>query len=263
MADSSLMRLYSHRELAWEMAVREAQSVYKGSVFGVFWLGFKPLLQTAVPFVLICTTWQKAAGQQLPQLEIAGYMLAGMIPWQILSRGLEESTQLVRDRATLVKQVQFPLETLPLISSLTSLIGAAVSLVVWLIVAFFLNKLSWTCLLLPIPLILLEFLIIGLSWTLMIIGVVLRDIRNVVGLMLFLCGYVSPVVLRQDMVSEKVWFTVMLNPLSHVVVAFRDVMYGEKLHTESWIVFIVTAWVSWQLGSTVLRRNRLWINDLI
>ena len=262
MTDSSLLRLYRHRELAWEMSVREAQAVYKGSIFGIAWLAFKPLLQTAVPIVLISTTWHHAGGAPLNQLKLAAYMLAGMIPWQILSRGLEESTQLVRDRTNLVKQIQFPLETLPLMSFLTSMIGAAVSLTVWIILAVILNQFSWTCLLLPIPLVLLEILIIGLSWGLMMVGVLLKDIRNVVSLGLFLCGYLSPVILSEKLVSERVWFTILLNPLSHVVIAFRDVLYGDW-HPESWLIFVVTALFSWWIGSGILRRNRLWINDLI
>ena len=147
-------------------------------------------------------------------------------------------------------------------SLLTSLIGASVSLIVWLILAVILGQFSWTCLLLPIPLVLLEILIIGLSWGLMMIGVVLKDIRNVVGLTMSLCGYLSPTILRQEMVSERVWFVVLLNPLSHVVIAFRDVFEGE-LHPISWLVFIVSALVSWLIGSWILRRTRLWINDLI
>ena len=262
MIDSSLMRLYRHRELAWEMAVREAQSVYKGSIFGIAWLALKPLIQTAVPLVLISTTWHAAGGEGLNQLDLAAYMLAGMIPWQILSRVLEESTQLVRDRTNLVKQVPFPLETLPLMSLLTSFIGASVSLAVWLMLALYLGKFSWTCLLLPIPVVLLEILIIGLSWGLMMVGVVIKDIRNVVGLALSLCVFLSPVILVQNKVSSRVWFVVLLNPLSHVVIAFRDVLYGEW-HPVSWFIFVSSAMVSWYIGATILRRTRLWINDLI
>lgn len=261
---SSLRRLYQHRELAWEMAVRELQAVYKGSLLGIGWLIAKPLIQSFAPLVLVSTAWNSGNEGRDPiqKAELAAYILAGMIPWQIMARVLEESTQLVHDRSDLVKQVKFPLETLPLMSLLTSLFGAGATLLLWLVMAGRQGLVSWTAVLLPVPLALLLVFVVGCGWGLMIAGAILRDIRNIVGLGMLVGGILPPISMTAKLASPKVWAVSLLNPLAHIVIAFRDVLYGEW-HPVSWLIFVVLACSAWMIGGWVLRRNQLWINEFI
>ena len=90
----------------------------------------------------------------------------------------------------------------------------------------------------------------------------LKDLREVVTIILGLLVYVSPVLLSEAMVGEKLWAVVMLNPLSHVIVCFRDVFQGE-FHAASWALFVAMAGLAVVTGAWVIGRTKTLINEYI
>lgn len=244
------------------MAAREMKGAAKGAVFGLGWIVIRPFIQVAMYVVIVTYIFGARLGPAAGAFDYALFVLAGLFGWQILQRGLEDSTSLIRERMDILKQVVYPIETLPLTTVLASAIGPAVVLAVYLVLAFISGKLVWSMLLLPIPLTLLLLLLLGLSWTLMVAGVILKDLREIVAVVLGLLVYLSPVLISQSMVSPRVWNLILLNPLSHVVISFRDVLEG-AFHPVSWCIFAFGTAAALCIGSFVLTRARITINEYI
>jgi lipopolysaccharide transport system permease protein len=162
----------------------------------------------------------------------------------------------------ILKQVVYPIETLPVSTFLSAAIAPAIVLLVYLVLATIGSKLSWSMVLLPVPLALLLLLILGLSWTFMVIGVILKDLREIISVLLGLTIYLSPVLISETMVSPRIWSLILLNPISHVIIAFRDVFEG-TFHSVSWVVFAIGAVVAVVVGSAVITRARVTINEYI
>jgi len=116
--------------------------------------------------------------------------------------------------------------------------------------------------LLPVPLALLALLLLGLSWIFSIAGVLLKDLREVIAIVLGLLVYLSPVVLHESMVGERLWRLVLLNPLAHVVVCFRDVFQGD-FHPLSWGLFLAMTALALGAGAWVMGRAKVLINEYI
>jgi lipopolysaccharide transport system permease protein len=250
------------RELVLAMAQRDLKGFGRGAVLGSLWLVISPLLQVAAYVGLVGFVFGRSSDPNGDRWDYVLYVLSGMAVWQVCARTLQEATTLIRDRMELVKQVIYPIETLPVTTLLVSGVGGAVTLCIFVVVAAATGRLGAHILLLPVPLLLLAALLVGASWFLAVAGVLLKDLRDIVGLVLGLMVLASPVVLSPTMVSELVWGFVMLNPLAHVVVAFRDVLQG-GFHPVSWIVFAVLALGSLLLGALVISRMKLLINEYI
>ena len=251
-----------NRELTVEMAKRDLKGAGKGAVLGRAWLVINPLLQAAVYVLIVSYVFRVRLPGSAGPLDYAAYVLAGMVPWHVMTRTLQESTVLIRDRMELVKQVIYPIETLPLTSILVNLLAALVTLAVFVALGAAAGSLAPTALLLPLPAALLVVLLLGASWILSIAGVLLKDLREIVAIVLGLLVFMSPVVLSEAMAGEKLWGVVMLNPLAHVVVCFRDVLFGE-FHAASWSVFVATACLAFLAGAWVIRRAKTLINEYI
>lgn len=258
----AFVAVWSHRILAWEMAKRELMLSNKGALLGVTWLIIRPFVQVAALVVVVAVVFRVHLGQNGGRFDYALYVLAGMVPWQILAKSLEEAPSLVRTRVEILKQVIYPLEILPITSLISALIGPTVALAVYLMLAGISGNLHWTVLLLPIPALLLFAFLLGCAWTLMIPGVLLKDLREVVGVFLGLLIYLSPVVLSEKIAGPRIWHALQFNPLFHVVECFRDVFDG-KFHAVSWIVFVSMTFVALALGTFVLNRARAILNELI
>lgn len=227
--------LWINRWLAWEMAKRELQAVNKGTILGFGWLVLRPAIQMAA-YVIIVSFIFSVRSPGGGHFSYALFMLGGMAPWQFTTRVLEDAPSLIRSRIDTLKQVVYPLEILPITSLVMAAVGPTVLLALYIIVGAISGQLHWTLLLLPVPVAILAALLLGSSWALMVIGLVFVDLREMIGVLFGLIIYMSPVVLSQKMVPATIWRFILLNPLSHIIICFRDV-YQAEFHPWSWAIF--------------------------
>ena len=258
---SALSAFVTNREFIWEIVKRDLKGLNKGAFLGYFWVFLSPLIQTAF-YVLIVSFIFRAQGEGAGRLDYALYVLGGMVPWQVLQKSIAEAPTLISARIDILKQVIYPIETLPLTSILVGSFGSLVAFTIFLVLSCVFGTAKWTFLLLPLPGLLLLLFLTGTSWLLMIVGVILKDIKEVVGILLGLCVYVTPVVASEKIVGHKVWMLMQFNPLSHVVICFRDV-YESAFHPLSWAVFAAMSIVVFALGAWALERTKILINEYI
>jgi lipopolysaccharide transport system permease protein len=259
---ATFLSIIEKRELIWEMAMRDLRGLTKGSFLGWAWIIVNPLVQTAAYVIIVSFFLGTRLSEGSGPLDYAIYVLSGMVPWQILTKSLGAAPNLIRLRVELVKQVVYSIETLPMTDLIFSSVGAFVSLCLYFVLALVTQKVSWAIILALIPFVLLVLLILGVSWVFMIIGVVLKDLQELVNLTLALLVYLSPVIARPDLVGERAYRLIMYNPLSHVVVCFRDTFQGE-FHPWSWAIFIGMTLAAVAIGGTVITKTKVLINEYI
>lgn len=256
------LSLFKNRELIWEMAKRDMKGMNKGAFLGYFWLVLGPLIQVGVYVFIVSFIFGSRLGENSGPFDYAVYVLSGMIPWQIVTRSLQEAPMQLRERMEMIKQVIYPIETLPFTSLIASSMGALVSFLIFFGLNLYSGSLEWSYLLMPIPLALLVLFILGVSWAFSIIGVFFKDLREIVSVGLNLLVYVSPVVATEAMLGAERWQYILLNPLSHIVICFRDIYYAQ-FHPLSWAVFAAMALAAFLLGGWIITRTKLMINEYI
>ncbi|HBP16428.1 MAG TPA: hypothetical protein DEA08_01370 [Planctomycetes bacterium] len=261
MLKQTIVSVYTHRELVREMAWRELKGLNRGALLGSVWLVLSPLIQVAAYVAIVSFVFGQRSSTGGP-FDYAVYVLSGMIPWQILLRCLGQAPDLIRERLDLVKKVIYPLETLPYTAVMVSSFGSLVSLLVFLGLGLYAGRLQWTTLLLPLPAALLVAFVVGLSWSLSVAGVLIKDLREIVTITLALLVYVSPVVASEALVGPKVWGYILYNPLAHVVICFRDVFEG-SFHPWSWVLFASLAAAAFLSGAWVMTRAKRHIAEYI
>ena len=244
------------------MAMREMQGMHRGALLGVAWLVLRPLIQVTFFVVIIAYVFRVQLGEGVGTFDYTLYVLSGLIVWQSLQRALEEAPSLVRDRMEFLKQTVYPLETLPLTGLVINALSPAAGFAVYLVLAIVNGSFAWTILLLPIPVALLIAFVMGMSWMMMIVGVMVKDLREIVSVILALLIYVSPVLISEKMVTPFVWDLLLLNPLAHIIICFRDVLFG-AFHSISWIIFSAMTFFSLLIGAWVVHRMKLYINEYL
>lgn len=253
---------YRYRKLIFEIGKRDLKSFHKGAVLGVAWAVISPLLQTAAYVVIITFIFRVRMESDGGVFAYVIYVLSGMVPWQIITRSLGESPNLIRNNTEIIKQVIYPIETLPLTSLIFTSFGSLVSLGILLILMVVNGSLKISLLLLPIPIILLVIFVVGTGWMLSIVGVLIKDLKEIVGLTLSILVFLSPVIMNKSMTGGVGWFIIILNPLSHIVIAFRDV-FTAQLHPISWAVFASLAALMFFIGNIAINKAKTLINEYI
>ena len=177
--------LIQHRQLIMQMIQREVVGRYKGSVMGLGWSFFNPILMltvyTFVFSVVFKARWGLDPNESKTQFAVV--LFVGMIVHGLFAEVLNRAPSLILSNVNYVKRVVFPLEILPVITMGAALFHTLISLLV-LLSAFviFNGYLHWTVIF--IPLVLLPFIILtlGIAWMLASLGVFVRDIGQTIGI---------------------------------------------------------------------------------
>ena len=259
---STISSIVRNRELIWEMTLRDLRGINKGASLGWLWLFINPLVQVAAYVMIVSIVFKARLSSDTGPFGYALYVLSGMIPWQMMTKAIQESPSLIRERMDLVKQVIYPIETLPLNSLMVSSVASFVSLFIFLILSLLNGDVRWAYFLLPIPFFLLLTFILGISWMFSIAGVIIKDLREILTVILTLSVYFSPVLLNESMVGKKTWHYILWNPLSHVVICFRDI-FNAQFHPWSWAIFSGMSLAALWIGGWVITRTKLLINEYI
>jgi lipopolysaccharide transport system permease protein len=262
MLGKTLYSIFENRELIWEMAIRELKESTKGAFLGLIWISLSPLIQVAVYVVVVSLVFKSRLGESSGHFDYAIYVLSGMVPWQLMNKSLTEAPSLIRSRMELVKQVIYPIETIPISTLIISSVGSMVAFCIFLVLSTISLNITWTFLLLPVPCFLLGLFLVGVGWIFSIAGILIKDLREIVSVVLGLMVYVSPVVVSEEMIGGTIWKIILCNPLAHVVICFRDI-YNAGFHPFSWLVFVAMSIIAFVLGGLVITKTKILINEYI
>jgi lipopolysaccharide transport system permease protein len=220
--------LWRNRQLIAQMTKREVTGRYKGSVLGMAWSFFNPVLMLMV-YTFVFSEVFKArwggGGNDDSKALFALVLFVGMIVLGLFSEVLNRAPGLILGNVNFVKKVVFPLEILPVIAMAAALFHGLISLAVLAAALLLFNGyLHWTVVFLPLVLLPLVILITGLAWMLAALGVFLRDVGQTIGVMTTVAMFLSPVFYPVTAVPERFRGFILANPLTFIIEQAREVL---------------------------------------
>ncbi|WP_225766177.1 ABC transporter permease [Stenotrophomonas sp. Marseille-Q4652] len=239
------------RQLAWQ----EIAGRYRSSLLGVAWMAITPLLMLSVYTFVFAVVFQARWGTtgSGDKAQFAVVLFAGLAVFTVLSECLNRAPGLIVSNANYVKRVVFPLELLPVIVLCGAVFHFMVSMLVWLVAAWILiGPPPPTAFLLPVVILPLAFGTLGASWGLAALGVYLRDVGQVVGVVVTGLLFLSPIFYPIEAVPEGARELIMLNPVGYVVEMARGVLVFGRLpdlmgFLASLLSSILVAWAGFWL----------------
>jgi lipopolysaccharide transport system permease protein len=266
LATDSLSVFGRHRSLVLELTKREILGRYRGASIGLLWSVLSPFLMLGVYTLafgfLMKNRWPGADGSTT---NFAVILFAGLIIHGFFAECLMRSPQLVVGNPSYVKRVVFPLETLTWSMVFSALFHLAMNVLVLLVLKTFLGgPPSWTVVLLPLVVLPLVIFAVGMGWFLSALGVYLRDIGQLVGVvssaMLFLSSAMVPV---QSLPESYRWLF-MLNPLTLIIDQAREVvLWGRTPNWGALGLYTVVALGVFVGGDAMFRKLRKGFADVL
>ena len=218
--------LVSNRMLIWQLTQREVISRYRGSVFGLAWSFFNPLMMLAVYTFVFSVVFKARWGVETSNHgDFAVILFVGIIVHGVFAECINRAPGLILNSASYVKRVVFPLETLPWVAMGATLFHSMVSVVVLLIAQLLLRgSIPLTALWLPVVILPLVVGTMGVSWLLAALGVYLRDIGQVTGIVTTVMLFMAPVLYPVQALPETLQPYIYLNPLTFIIEQAREVL---------------------------------------
>lgn len=253
-------------ELLWRLSRREVQQRFRGSWLGLGWSLLTPLAMLAVyTFVFRAVLNARWPGAEDSNTEFALQIFSGLLIFGLFSEIVGRAPRLVLEQPNLVKKVIFPLEILPWVAVCTAYFNAFLSLLV-LVGAVVLARGDITLHLISVPVIFVAFfpLLLGLGWLLAALGVYMRDINHIVGLILTPMLFLSPVFYPASALPAMVQKFMILNPLTLIIESLRAAVLNASwpVFSNLLIYFCVGMVIAW-LGALCFEKTRRGFADVL
>lgn len=203
---------------------------YARSKLGGLWFILHPLA-TALVLAIVLSQF---LGARLPGIEsnyaYAVYLLSGMVGWSLFAETTQSCISMFRDRANLLKKINFPKVCIPLVVVGTALINHLLFIGVVVLLVWILGVApSVSLLYLPVLIILSLALAVGIGLTLSVFDVFNRDVGNVWQVVTQFWFWLTPIVYVFDTLSPKVASFIQYNPMFWVTRGYQQAIAYQQV----------------------------------
>lgn len=237
-----IKEIFDYREMIVSLVRKDLRGRYKGSVLGFLWTFINPLLQLLV-YTIVFSVILKSNIEKYYL-----FLFVALIPWIFFSSSVTAGSSCIISQKDLVKKIFFPREVLPISHVTTCFVNMLLSF----IVIFFVIIISGTginliaVLYLPIIMIVEYILALGMVMIFSALTVYLRDLEHILGIITMAWQFLTPIMYSIDIVPESVMPVFMANPMTPIIIAYRDILYYKQ------IPHISTLFHAFALGVIVL-----------
>jgi ABC-type polysaccharide/polyol phosphate export permease len=236
--------------MAFYFAWSDTRARYRRSVLGPFWIVFA----TAVGVTGLAYLWSQILkvdpAVMIPSLTIA------LVIWQFVSGAVVESPSAFVRNAHVIRNIRTPFLLFPLQQLMRQLINFGHNfLLVAVVMAIYVRDWSLIQLLFFPGLILVCVNLMWLMTVIAIVGARFRDLEPLVGAIMPMMFFLSPVVYRPEYLSPDS-LILLLNPFAYFIIAIREPLQGSVPQPNIYIGLVLMAAIGWLLALQLLARRR-------
>jgi len=262
---SGLRSLYANRSLLRSLVIRDIESRYRGTLLGFLWAIVYPLMMLSVYAFVFAGVFKARWGGSGDMKDFVLMLYCGLIVHAIVSETLSRSPTAILSNPSYVKKVVFPLELLPISHLASALFNAAIGLLMLSVFVLIQHQvIPYTAVYVPLILLPLLLLTAGLAWLLAALGVFFRDIGQMIGVVMSVLMFLSPVFYPASAVPAVAQNLLNLNPLTFPMEQLRAVLIlGCQLDWLHWAVYFGVAMLVALSGMWIFQKARPAFADVI
>lgn len=255
--------LWKYRVLLWQTTRNDIRVRFSGSVLGLSWLVLYPLLLLSV-YASVYVFIFKVRFQLFNSNEYVALIFCGLIPFLGFSEALGLGVTSVTSNSSLIKNTLFPIDLIPTKAVFVSQCTQVVGMGLLIITLIFLGKITPLAPLFIIVWISQILFSVGLIWILSSLNVYLKDLQNVVSVVILFLMMVSPIAYTADMVPAGIRPLLGLNPLFYFIIAYQDIlMLGQFPRGSIFWVVLGLGLVGFPLGYWFFERMKMAFVDSV
>lgn len=230
-----IKELWNYREMIISLVKRDLKGRYKGSVMGFLWTMINPLLQLAV-YTFVFSVIMPSGVERFYL-----FLFVALVPWLFFSTCLSTGTTVIFAQQEMVKKIYFPRQILPISFTISQFVNMLLSFVVIFIVLIFsgikFNFKALACL--PIIMLVQFILCLGITFVVSALTVYLRDLEYILSIISMAWMYLTPILYPIENVPEAYRGICYINPMTSIIVAYRDILYSSKVPEMGTLVIAV------------------------
>ena len=235
-----------------ELVARDIKIKYRRSVLGVLWTLLNPLLMMIVLSVVFSNLF-KFDVENFPL-----FILSGQVIFNFFSESTTNAMGAIVGNASLIRKIYVPKYLFVISRIFSSFINLMASFTALILVMVATRaELHWTVILVPIPLVLLAIFSMGIGLILSAITVKFRDIMYLYSVFMTVLMYLTPIIYPMSILPAWLTPIVKLNPITNILLMFRDVMmYNTIFDVKSIVIAVIEAGLALVIGLRVFYKEQ-------
>jgi lipopolysaccharide transport system permease protein len=204
---------------------RDLRQRYAKTTFGLGWTLLQPLVLIAVYVFVFGYILSGSRPTESPTTFVF-FMLSGMLPYLAMTDGIQRGSTSLREDKTLFDREAFPEEVVPAVRVFSSAVAELTGLAVFLVLGSALFGLAISPWVLTLPFLMFLRIVVGcgIAWIVSVMTLFITDLGEVLSLLLTAWLFLTPIFYAPETVPAGMQWLLWLNPLHHIVVAYRAVL---------------------------------------
>lgn len=263
------VELFQSRHLIWKLAKNDFKKRYAGSYLGIVWALVQPVI-TVLMYWLVFDVIMSGAGMAMrggTEIPFVLFLTSGLVPWFYFNEAWTNGTLAMLEYNYLVKKVVFKISILPIIKVIGATFTHVFFVCVMLVIAACYGYYpSIYMLQIPYYSFCTFVLVLALSYTTCALVVFMRDISQIINIVLQIGMWATPIMWDFGAISLTWAKLLKLNPMVYIVNGYRDAVYGHSWFFEdffSTMYFWIITVVLFGLGAVVFKKLKVHFADVL
>ncbi|MGW7159267.1 ABC transporter permease [Paenibacillus taichungensis] len=236
--------LYKRKDLIGYLVTSGLKAQHRNSFLGYFWWLLDPLLSVLIYYFVVVMLFNRGGEGY------GAYLIVGLVTWRWISTTISTASKAIVSRSNIITQIYMPKIIFPISTSLTQLINFGFGLIVIFLFLLILGVYpGYHLIYLPILILVSLLFLLFISSFISFFSVFIRDTSNILGHILKLLFYGTPVIWTPEFVPEQYLWITYYNPFATILDSFRDVLIYN--HNPEWMPLLMISVIS-LVGITII-----------
>lgn len=215
-----LRDLFRSRHVIIELTKQDFRSKYLGSYLGLVWAFVNPTVTILIFWFVFQVGFKSSPIQEYPFIL---WLVSGIVPWFFFVDSVSAATNSIIEKSYLVQKVVFRVSILPIIKILSALL-IHLFFLVFMVVMFQIygHRPQLYNLQAGYYLFAMIVFVLGLSWFTSSLIIFLRDVGQIVSIVLQFGFWLTPIFWSLNMLPKKYQTLMKLNPVYYIIEGYRD-----------------------------------------
>ena len=247
------------------MVTRDMRERYMGSYLGFFWSVIHPLTQLLIYYFLFSVVMKMRLGPEYGGTSYAIWLISGLLPWMFFTEVVNRSPDAVLGQASIIKKMVFPSELLPFVHLAAAMVNHFIGLSILMGFILVLGYgISTKLLFVFLYLLIIGMFALGVSWLLSSLNVFLRDIGQIISVVINIWFFLTPIMYPGSMIPPEVQGLMKLNPMFHAVEGYRMALLGRAdMDVKGLAFLLVIALITFAIGGLTFQKLKPAFADVL
>ncbi len=252
-----------HFRLFHHFTRQEFNGQFAGSLGGFVWLFVTPVVNIIIYSFVFSVVFRAPMPENFGEVSFVIYLMIAYLPWFAFADAVGKSPGMLLEKAPLITKVMFPVQIIPMVGTLVPYLVHGIAIFVFLLYLATRGYFSFMWFWMPLALFLQFLFTMGLVAILSALCVFLRDIQQMVALLLTAWFFLTPIIYPLSLIPEAYQPLMMLNPMFHFVQFYRELVLLGEFSMQSFQVMVPVSLLSFLFGGWLFMRIRHAFGDVL